>query len=242
MGINKRTPTQKLRTFRSLMSFVVWCCHNYCICLPLLLFNSWCRVVFSNVINVLFINIDFKRLGGTSIFVPLSRIDAFVNGMEFIHSSSYTFLIFFPPSPAHFTLFRCFLCGWVLLSNRPVGLESLRRSKAVFCRHLCAAALPSLKAPLRLSLDCMWPLHFIYLLAPTLGLAVFVDIRLPILRYANNRPDALLIPGMPRWTRDVPQWEDGHGKKIPDQFWWRGKCCDNIVVVFFHFFFPPTNL
>lgn len=122
MGINKRTPTQKQRTFRLPMSFVVRCCHNYCICLPLLLFNSWCRVVFSNVINVLFINIDFKRLGGTSIFVPLSRIDASVNGTEFIHSSSYTCLIFLLLYLGHCTLFHCILCEFFFFLSQ-IGLS-----------------------------------------------------------------------------------------------------------------------
>lgn len=55
---------------------------------------------------------------------------------------------------------------------------------------------------------------FIYLLFPTSWLNVFIDVLLPILWYANNLHDALLISGMPWSTTEAPQWEESHGKNL----------------------------
>lgn len=55
---------------------------------------------------------------------------------------------------------------------------------------------------------------FIYLHIPNICLNVFIDVPLPILWYANNLHDALLISGMPWSTIDAPQLEESHGKKL----------------------------
>lgn len=55
---------------------------------------------------------------------------------------------------------------------------------------------------------------FIYLHIPTSWLNVFIDVPLPILWYANNLHDALLISGMLWSTIDAPRWEESHGKNL----------------------------
>lgn len=56
---------------------------------------------------------------------------------------------------------------------------------------------------------------FIYLLIPTSWLGLFIDVRPPILWYANNLHDALLISGTQWSTKEAPQVRrESHGKNL----------------------------
>lgn len=99
------THQHKSSTSPTRLSFIVLQFHNYCICLGSLLFNL-CLLVFSNVINVLFITIVFNHLRCTCIFVPLSFMLCRWHSFHF--------------SPLHPTLLIRFILGTQCLMRPPI--------------------------------------------------------------------------------------------------------------------------
>lgn len=181
-----------------------------------MLFNLWRWILFSSVINVLFIAIVFNCLRCTWIFVPPSH-SCFVDGTVFVLT-----IIFHSVHPFHtwqhsvwgFLCHKCLHCYTFLCYQRQAHYGLLSHERVLWDESRMTSAL-NITVGLRLGKKTL------YLHTQTGCLNLFTDAPYSILWYTNNLHNALQLSGMPRSTIQqlhVAPWK----KKTPCSSWlWR---------------------